>query len=97
LRAAILQNLGNIVSGSGNPAGSLPYFEQSLEIQEEALGSVHPETALLLLDYAAATLRAGQKSLARNLRKRAHDMLVRLHSEVPGQFTVSLNSLRNSH
>jgi len=96
LRAAILQNLGNIVSGSGNPGGSLPYFEQSLEIREKALGSIHPATALLLLDYAAATLRAGQKALARKLRKRADEILARVRSDVPGQFTVSLNSLRDS-
>jgi len=96
LRAAILHNLGNILAGSGNAAGSLAYFEQSLQIQEDAFGPEHPATVGLLFDYAAATLRAGQESLARKLRKRADEMLARLHSELPGQFTVSLNSLRES-
>jgi len=96
LRAAILQNLGNIVAGSGDPAGALPYFEQSLDIQEKAFGAQHPATVRLLLDYAAATLRAGQKSLAHKLRKRAEELFARLQSENPGQLTVSLNSLREA-
>jgi tetratricopeptide (TPR) repeat protein len=96
LRAAILQNLGNIVARSGNAAGSLGYFEESLNIHEKAFGPEHPATAGLLFDYAAATLRAGQRSLARKLRKRAEEMIARLHRESPDQFTVSLNSLRDS-
>jgi tetratricopeptide (TPR) repeat protein len=96
LRATILQNLGNIVASSGNAAGSLPYFEESLNIQEKTLGCEHPATARLLLDYAAATLRAGQKAMARKLRKRAEELLARLQSVAPGQFTVSVNSLREA-
>jgi tetratricopeptide (TPR) repeat protein len=96
LRATILQNLGNMVAGSGNPAGSLPYFAQSLNISEKALGSEHPSTVRLLFDYAAATLRAGQKSLARKLQKRAEEMRARLKSEAPERFTVSLGSLRDA-
>ena len=97
LRAAILQNLGNIVVSSGNPSGALPYFEESLNIQEKAFGAEHPATVRLLLDYAAATLRVGQKSLAHKLRKRAEELCARLQSATPGQFTVSLNALRQEH
>lgn len=96
LRAAILQNLGNIVASSGNAAGSLAYFEESLNIQEKAFGPEHPATVGLLFDYAAATLRAGQSALAHRLRKRAEEMLTRLHAKSPDQFTISLNSLRDS-
>jgi tetratricopeptide (TPR) repeat protein len=96
LRAAILQNLGDIVVSSGDPTAALPYFQQSLDIQQKAFGAGHPATIRLLLDYAAATLRAGQKSLARKLRKRAEELYARLHSENPSQFTVSLNSLHEA-
>jgi tetratricopeptide (TPR) repeat protein len=94
LRAQILRNLGNIVVHAGNPIESLPYFEQSLLIQERALGEVHPATASLLLDYSFATLRAGKKSLSRKLRKRATDLLARLSSESMDQLTVSVRDLR---
>jgi len=97
LRAAILQNLGNIVVSSGNPSAALPYFEQSLDIQEKAFGAEHPATVRLLLDYAAAMLRAGQKSLAHKLKKRAEELYARLQSAAPGQFTVSVNALREEH
>ncbi len=97
LRAAILQNLGNIVVSSGNPSAALPYFEQSLDIREKAFGAEHPATVRLLLDYAAATLRVGQKSLAHQLKKRAQDLYARLQIATPGQFTVSLNALREQH
>jgi tetratricopeptide (TPR) repeat protein len=60
LRAQILRNLGNIVARTGSPVDSLPYFEQSLIIRDKTLGQDHPATARLLLDYAAATLRAGK-------------------------------------
>jgi tetratricopeptide (TPR) repeat protein len=95
LRARILQNLGNIVAASGNAAGSLPYFEQSLNLQEKTLGAEHPATAHLLLDYADATRHAGQKLLARKLQKRAREILVRLNNKSPSQLTVSLDSLRD--
>ena len=97
LRAAILQNLGNIVVSSGNPSAALPYFEKSLDIQERVFGAEHPATVRILLDYAAATLRAGQKSLAHKLRKRAEELYARLQTVTPGQFTVSLNALREEH
>jgi hypothetical protein len=72
----------------------LPYFEQSLTIYQERLGADHPVTANLLLDYASATERAGNKSLSRKLRKRAQDLLTRL-SQAPDQMTVSFRDLHN--
>lgn len=96
LRAQILRNLGNIVAKAGNAADSLPYFEQSLAIQEKTLGVEHPENASLLLDYASATQRAGNKSLSRKLRKRAEDLITRLRSQSLGQMTVSVRSLRDA-
>jgi tetratricopeptide (TPR) repeat protein len=94
LRAQILRTLGNIMAGAGNPSDSLPYFEQSLDLQEKTLGEEHPATASLLLDYSSATLRAGNKSLSRKLRKRATELLERLKSRSPGQMTVSVRALR---
>jgi tetratricopeptide (TPR) repeat protein len=96
LRAAILRNIGNIVAVAGQPADSLPYFEQSLTIQERTLGREHPATASILFDYAAATLRAGQKSLSRKLRKRAVELLSRQNIESPDQLTVSVRDLRDA-
>jgi tetratricopeptide (TPR) repeat protein len=96
LRATVLQTLGNMIARSGNPAGALTYFEQSLDIQDKILGNDHPATVRLLLDYAAATRNAGQKSLSRKLKKRANDLLSRLQSTAPQQFTISLNSLRET-
>jgi tetratricopeptide (TPR) repeat protein len=96
LRAQILRNLGNIMASAGQPADSVPYFEQSLLIHEKILGSEHPATASLLLDYAWATQRAGEKSLSRKLRKRAQELLDRLASRSPSQLTVSLRDLREN-
>jgi tetratricopeptide (TPR) repeat protein len=96
LRSVILRNLGNIVAGAGKAADSLPYFEQSLVIQQKILGWEHPVTAGLLLDYASATLRAGDKSRSRKLRKRAEELLTRLNSQSPDQLTVSVQSLRDA-
>ena len=45
LRAQVLRNLGNIVANAGQPADALPYFEQSLAIQEKTLGAEHLATA----------------------------------------------------
>jgi tetratricopeptide (TPR) repeat protein len=97
LHAQILQNLGNIVASSGKPADSVPYFEQSLMIHEKTLGAEHPATASLLLDYASASQRAGNKSLSRKLRKRAQDLLARLRRQSSSQMTVSLRDLREDH
>jgi tetratricopeptide (TPR) repeat protein len=96
LRAQILRNLGNIVADGRQPADSMPYFEQSLVIHEKTLGSEDPTTAALLLDYASATQRAGNKSLSRKLRKRAQDLLARLRSQSLTQMTVSLRDLREN-
>lgn len=94
LRAQILRNLGNIVAGGSKPGDSVPYFQQSLRIQEKTLGAEHPFTASLLLDYASATQRAGNRSLARRLRKRAEELIERLRSRSLPQVTVSLRDLR---
>lgn len=93
LRAQILRNLGNILAGGAQPSDAMPYFEQSLVIQEKTLGADHPLTAALLLDYASATKRAGNKSLARKLRKRAQELIAHLRSQTLGQMTVSLRDL----
>jgi hypothetical protein len=95
LRALILRNIGKIVAGQGKPADSVPYFEQSLALHEKTLGSEHPATASLLLDYASATQRAGNKGLARKLRKRAEELIARLRSRSTNQMIVSLRDLRS--
>jgi tetratricopeptide (TPR) repeat protein len=95
LRSQILRNLGNILAGGAKPADSVQYFERSLVIQEKTFGAEHPGTAALLLDYASATQRAGNKSLARKLRKRAQDLLARLSRQSPGRMTISLRDLRD--
>jgi tetratricopeptide (TPR) repeat protein len=96
LRAQVLRNLGNILAKAGQPADALPYFEQSLAIQEKTLGAEHLATAGLLLDYASATRRAGNNSLARKLRKRAMELLARRDSQLLDQMTVSVQGLRAS-
>ena len=47
LRSQILRNMGNLVADAGQAADSLPYFEQSLGLQEKTLGSDYPATARL--------------------------------------------------
>ena len=96
IRARILRCLGNIVADGTQPAASVRYFEQSLDIQEKTLGAAHPATATLLLDYASATQRAGNRSLSRKLRKRAQDLLTRLRTQSLSQMTVSLRDLRDN-
>jgi tetratricopeptide (TPR) repeat protein len=95
LRAQILRNLGNILARTGSPVDSLPYFEQSLSIRDKTLGQDHPATARLLLDYASATLRAGNKSLSRKLRKRAAGLVARFNLQSPDHMTVSVSALRD--
>lgn len=92
LRSEILRNLGNLEVSTGAAADSLPYFEQSLAIQEHTFGADHPATAGLLLDYSFATQRAGNKPLSRKLRKRAMDLLAR-PAQSPEQMTVSVMDL----
>jgi len=94
LRATILRNLGIIAASTGKPADSLPYFEESLAIQEKVLGAEHPGTANLLLDYASAATRTGNKSLSRKLRRRAQELLARLNRQSPSDLTVSVRALR---
>jgi len=93
LRSRILRNLGNIVAGGSKPADSAPYFEQSLMLEEKTLGDQHPEAAGILLDYASATQKAGNKSLARKLRRRAQELIAHLHDLSLQQMTVSLRDL----
>jgi tetratricopeptide (TPR) repeat protein len=95
LRAQILRNLGNIMALTGSPVDSLPYFEQSLSIRDKTLGQDHPATARLLLDYASATLRAGNKSLSRKLRKRAAGLVARFNLQSRDHMTVSVSALRD--
>jgi tetratricopeptide (TPR) repeat protein len=95
LRAQVLRNLGNIVARTSSPVDALPYFEQSLSIQDKTLGQDHPATARLLLDYAAATLRAGNKSLSRKLRKRAAELVARFSLQSLDHMTVSVRALRD--
>jgi tetratricopeptide (TPR) repeat protein len=71
LRAAIWHNLGNIETADGHFAEALGYFQRSLVARERILGREHPLVADLLFDYAEAARRAGQRSQARKLRKRA--------------------------
>src|SRR5581483_10869274 len=78
LRAQVLRSLGNVEARGAHPSDSLPYFEESLQIQERTLGAEHPATAALLLDYSSATLRTGNKSRARKLRQRALDLLAKI-------------------
>jgi tetratricopeptide (TPR) repeat protein len=71
LRAAIWHNLGNIETADGHLAEALEYFQRSLVARERILGREHPLVADVLFDYAEAARRAGQRSQARKLRKRA--------------------------
>jgi tetratricopeptide (TPR) repeat protein len=93
LHANILRNFGNLLANTGKAADSLPYFEKSLAIHEKALGAEHPATAELLLDYASAAMRAGDKSLSRKLRGRAKESLARRNREAPEKLTVSVRAL----
>lgn len=94
LRVQILRSLGKIAADTGKSADALRCYEQSLALQEKTLGAEHPSNASLLLDYASATQRAGNKSLSRKLRKRAEDLLERLRNQSLSQLTVSLRDLR---
>lgn len=96
LRATILRNLGKILAGAGNAADSLPYFEEALRIQDKTLGSEYPASAGLLLDYASATLRAGDKSRYRKLQKRAQELAARLNHQSPEELTVAVQALRSA-
>lgn len=94
LRATILHNLGNILAVNNSPEVSLPYFAQSLEIRQKTLAPEHPAIILLLLDYAKATLHAGQKSLSKQLHKQAQQLAERRSRKDLSQLSVSLESLK---
>ena len=95
VRATILHNLGNIVAANGSTEASLPYFDQSLAIREKTLAPEHPATISVLLDYAKATFRAGRKSLAKQLQKRAERLLSLRNSQDLSQHSISLSDLRS--
>ena len=92
LRAAILHNLGNLVAADGKPAASLAYFDQSLTIREKILGREHPSIGGVLLDYAAAAGRAGEKSQAQKLRKRGERQLARRRRDDLSRYTVDASA-----
>ena len=71
LQAAILRNLANVAATEGDVPDALQYFELALRAQERILGPRHPLLADVLLEDAAAASRAGEKSQARKMRKRA--------------------------
>ena len=93
LRATILHNLANIIATRTADA-SLPYFEQSLLIRRKTLAPEHPAIISLLLDYAKATLRAGKKSLARELHQQARQLAERRRREELSQLSISINALK---
>jgi response regulator RpfG family c-di-GMP phosphodiesterase len=92
LRAAILHNIGNVAAADGNVPDALVYFEQSLNAQERILGREHPSIADVLFDYAAAAARAGEKSQAHNLRRRADQLLARRKHDDLSRYTVDASA-----
>jgi tetratricopeptide (TPR) repeat protein len=94
MRATILRNLAIILAGTAKPADSLPYFEESLTIQERTLVPESLPMVDLLRDYASAAMRAGNKPLSRKLHKRADELLSRLTRQSPEKLTVSVDALR---
>jgi hypothetical protein len=69
-------------------------LESQLHHPAEQLSVLYLVPISLLLNYSSATLRDGQKSLARKLRKRATDLLARLDSGSMEQIAVSVSDLR---
>ena len=92
LRAAILHIIGNIEAAEGNVAEALPYFQQALGVQEGILGPGHPSLASVLFDYAAVAGRAGEKSQARKLKKRAEQLMARLQHDDLSRQTVDASA-----
>ncbi len=54
--ARLLMNLGRVELSAGNPAGAKPYFERSLALHRELLGTTHAEVASVLLDLSSVHL-----------------------------------------
>jgi tetratricopeptide (TPR) repeat protein len=96
LRAAILRNMGNIAAAEGNVPEALAYFEESLNTQEKILGPQHPSIADVLFDYAAVAARAGEKSQARNMRKRAGQLVARRQRDDLSRQTVDASAFVHS-
>ena len=95
LYASILHNLGTLAAAEDHMADSLTYFAQSLATQERILGLEHPFIAEVLFDYAAAEQRAGAKSQAQKLRKRAERLMARRRRDDLSRYTVDAPAFKN--
>jgi tetratricopeptide (TPR) repeat protein len=95
LYATILRNLGTLAAAEDHMADSLTYFDQSLAAQERILGPDHPLIADVLFDYAAAEQRAGAKSKAQRLRKRAERLMARQRRDDLSRYTVDAAAFQN--
>ncbi len=93
----ILLNTGELLAGEGRAAESLGYFHRALALKEKILGPEHPTIADILFDYAAAARRAGRKSQADKLAKRAEELVARQERADPARLSVSAKALRNVH
>ena len=96
LGAAILRNLGSVAAADGDIPNALSYFEQALRKQEEILGPRHPLLADVLLDYAGVASRAGEKSQARKMRKRAELLIAQKQHDDLSRETVDASAFVHS-
>lgn len=96
LRAAILRNLGNVAAAEGDVPVALNYFAEALRRLERVLGPRHPSLADVLLDYAAVASRAGDKSQARKMRKRAEVLAAQRRRDDLSRQTVDASAFVHS-
>ena len=70
-RARMLANLGNLHLKMDDRAAAVQAFRTSLQEMEIAVGPAHPDVGQILLDYAQALQKSGNKSEAKRAALRA--------------------------
>jgi len=76
MRAALHNNLGNILVRRGDLAGAEQHLQQSLTHYREALGEHHPSLAIAFNNLAEVHMRRGDWQPAESLYHQAHAILV---------------------
>jgi tetratricopeptide (TPR) repeat protein len=92
-RASALSVLGAVYYRAGRLAEAESSARQSVELADESLGPQHPRLELYLLNYASILKKAGHKSEAKAVQKRADEMMEQ-YPAASSRYTVNVASVR---
>jgi tetratricopeptide (TPR) repeat protein len=91
--AAVLDNLGQLMSAQQQFGEAVKYYEQALELRERALGPMHPYTAITLHNLGATMLGQGAIIRAREYLTRSLAIRQQVLPPLHVHTAASLNTL----